>query len=64
MNYMENHKFYCYSKRLFHFIKSFNIDYLSVGINTKSHNKYFVFEKSDKLDKIISLYNEVKHSIR
>ena len=60
---MDNNKFYCYSKRLFHFIKSFDIDYLFYGVNATSHNKYYVFEKSDKLDKVISLYNDVKHSI-
>jgi len=56
-------KFYCYSKRLFYFIRSFGIDYLSSGINGNSRNKYYVFEKSQRLDKIIALYNTVKHSI-
>lgn len=56
-------KFYCYSKRLFYFIKSFGIDYLSYGVNRNSKNKYYVFEKSQKLDKVINLYNKVKHSI-
>lgn len=60
---MGNEKFYCYSKRLFHFIKAFDISYLYIGFNPNSHNKYYVFEKSEKLDQIISLYNSVKHSI-
>lgn len=59
---MEN-CFYCYSKRLSYFIRSFGLQYISVGINSKTHVRYHVFEKSEKLDKIIDLYNRVKHSI-
>lgn len=55
--------FYCYSNRLFHFIKSFDVDYISIGTNKNTQKKYYIFEKSKRLDKIISLYNEVKHSI-
>ena len=55
--------FYCYSDRLFHFIKAFSVDYISIGVNKNTHKKYHVFEKSEKLDKIIALYNSVKHSI-
>lgn len=52
--------FYCYSMRLSHFIRSFGVSYISVGFNEKSKTKYYVFEKSEKLDDIINLYNEVK----
>ena len=55
--------FYCYSMRMSYFIRSFNIKYLDVGFNAKSKAKYYVFEKSEKLDKVIQLYNKVKHSI-
>lgn len=58
-----NNKFYCYSDRLFYFIKSFSIKYISVGLNNNTHKRYYIFEKSEKLDKIIELYNKVKHSI-
>ena len=58
---MDN-KFYCYSKRLAYFIRSFNVKYLSAGTNKNSNTKYYIFEKSDRLDKIIQLYNKVKHS--
>ena len=58
---MDNNSFYCYSKRLTYFIRSFNIKYLSVGINKNSNTKYYIFEKSDRLDAIIQLYNEIKH---
>lgn len=53
--------FYCYSKRLFHFIKAFDISYLYIGVNTNSKQKYYAFEKSKKLDDIIAFYNTVKH---
>lgn len=55
--------FYCYSDRLFHFIKAFSIDYISIGVNKNTNNKYYVFLKSKRLDDIINLYNDVKHSI-
>lgn len=60
---MENNKFFCYSKRMAHFIRSFDIQYINVGINRRTNIKYYVFEKSDKLDRVIELYNKVKHSI-
>ena len=55
--------FYCYSKTLFHFIKAFGINYISIGVHNTTKTKYYIFPKSEKLDKIISLYNKVKHSI-
>lgn len=58
---MENNSFYCYSKRLTYFIRSFNVKYLAVGVNKNSKTKYYIFEKSDRLDKIIQLYNKIKH---
>lgn len=55
--------FYCYSMRMSHFIRAFNIKYIDVGFNAKSKTKYYIFEKSEKLDKVIELYNSVKHTI-
>lgn len=46
-----------------HFIRSFDVKYLDVGINKNSNTKYYVFEKSKKLDKIINLYNNVKYLV-
>lgn len=58
-----NNYFYCYSKKLYHFICAFDVRFLNVGINKNTNRKYYVFEKSEKIDKIINLYNQVKHSI-
>ena len=55
--------FYCYSSRMAHFIRAFDVKYLDVGFNAKSATKYYVFEKSERLDKIIELYNSVKYTI-
>ena len=55
--------FYSYSIRLSHFIRAFDIKYINVGFNAKSGQKYYVFEKSEKLDSVIELYKKVKHSI-
>lgn len=55
--------FYCYSSRMSYFIRAFNVKYIDIGLNAKSGTKYYVFEKSEKLDRIIELYNKVKYSI-
>lgn len=60
---MVNDKFYCYSNRMAYFIRSFGVKYLDVGFNAKSNTKYYVFEKSERLDKIIALYNSIKYSV-
>ncbi len=54
-------KFYCYSLRLYHFICSFGGKYESSGINHITRNRYWVFKKSEELDRIIEFYNSVKH---
>lgn len=58
-----NNYFYCYSSRMAHFIRAFDIKYIDVGVNSNTNAKYYLFEKSERLDKIINLYNEVKYSI-
>ena len=55
--------FYCYSKRLSYFIRAFDIHYVSTSINQNTKVTYQVYPKSEKLDKVITLYNEVKHKI-
>lgn len=55
--------FYCYSMRMSHFIRAFDIKYVQIGINHKTKTKYYVFEKSERLDNIISLYNKVKYLV-
>lgn len=58
---MKSNYFYSYSKKLTHFIRAFGISYVEIGINPNTNQKYYSFEKSDKLDKVILFYNEVKH---
>lgn len=57
-----NDNFYCYSLRLFHYLCAFNEKCYASKINKNSGNRYWVFHKSDRLDKIINSYNEMKHS--
>lgn len=60
---MENKEnFYCYSLKLFHYISAFGEKCNSSKINSQSGKRYWVFKKSEKLDKIINSYNKVKHS--
>lgn len=59
---MENKEnFYCYSLRLFHYISAFGEKCYASKENQKSGKRYWIFKKSDRLDKIIASYNDVKH---
>ena len=42
---------------------AFNEKYAFTGVNKNTGVKYYTFEKSERLDKIIELYNQVKYSI-
>lgn len=53
--------YYCYSRRLTNFIIAMGMRYVEVSINPRTNNKYYSFEKSEKLDRIIAKYNEIKH---
>ena len=52
-----NNNFYCYSKKLSHFIRAFDVPYIDIGIHPTTKVKYYIFTKSERLDKIIALYN-------
>lgn len=58
---MENNNFYCYSTRMYHFLTALQFIYISVGINNNTNKRYWVYNKSEKLDSAIELYNSVKH---
>jgi hypothetical protein len=60
---MENNYFYCYSKRLMHFLKSMNFSFCGESINSNTKTKYWTFIKSEKLDKALILWNEIKNSL-
>lgn len=60
---MQNNKnFYCYSLRLFHYLSAFDEKCSASRISKTSGNRYWVFKKSDRLDKIIQSYNATKHN--
>jgi hypothetical protein len=60
---MDKKYFHCYSTNLYHFLLSFKEKSESPKINDNTGTKYYRFEKSERLDKIIELYNKVKHTI-
>ena len=53
--------FYCYSKRLSLFLRSMKENYISVKTHERTHVKYWTFKKSEHLDNLISLWNEIKN---
>lgn len=60
-NIDRNGDFYCYSLKLFHFLSAFEEKCYVSKINKSSNHRYWLFKKSERLDKLICLYNEVKH---
>ena len=52
--------FYCYSARMRYWLKAFGINYITQGINPKTNTAYYMFEKSEKLDACITLWNKNK----
>lgn len=56
----ENDTYFCYSKRLSYFLRSF-ISYEDTGINKNTNTKYYTFKKSNRLDNLIKHYNNIKH---
>ena len=53
--------FYCYSLKLFHFLSAFSEKCYISKINKVSNTRYWVFRKSERLDNLIDVYNNVKH---
>ena len=58
----DNKNFYCYSLRMFHFISAFGEKCYGSKIHSLSGKRYWIFKKSDRLDKIIETYNSIKHN--
>ena len=59
----DNDKFYCYSFKLHCFILAFGEKCVISKVNSNSKKRYWIFNKSKRLDKIIEKYNELKNKI-
>jgi len=57
-----NNVFYCYSKRLRYFLLAYNEKSINTDVNKNTKKRYWVFNKSERLDKIIEFYNRNKHN--
>jgi len=53
--------YYCYSFRQYHFLLAFNQKCLKSDVHPKTHKRFWVFQKSETLDRIIKTYMEMKH---
>ena len=53
--------FYCYSDRLFCWLKALRFRYEHRGLNPNTNKTFWVYAKSAKLDEAIELYNATKH---
>ena len=62
---MENNKyFYCYSYSMMCFLKSYGFRYICKGFNYNSKSRYYLFNKSEDLDKAISIWNTIKFKLK
>ena len=57
---MEDKLFYCYSKRLKGFIESNGISYQSKGIHSESKRPFYLYLKTEELNKILDRWDEYK----
>lgn len=55
--------FFCYSKRLQYFLKAFGLDYINGGINKNNNRQYYVYNKTEKLNKLLNKWNDMKEFI-
>jgi hypothetical protein len=53
--------FYCYSHRMALFIRAMGIYYEDIGKHPKTDAVYTKFRKTEKLNKILNLWNEIKY---
>lgn len=58
---MKSKIYYCYSRNLHYFLMALGERYISSSVNKTSNVRYWTFQKSEKLDQKINLYNSVKH---
>ena len=56
-----NNIFYCYSKRMSLFLRSMKEEYVDTGTNQRTHVRYWTFQKSERLDMLIELWNSIKN---
>ena len=52
--------FYCYSNRLHLFLSVFGVEYINQGINSVNNHKYYVYEKTEKLNILLTEWNKIK----
>lgn len=54
--------FYCYSKKMAYFLRSFDQRYISTKVNINSGMRYWTFAKSDRLNDLIQLWSSIKNN--
>ena len=59
--FLENIYFYCYSKPLKDFLLENDLRYVIKSIHEKTKKKYWLFEGTDELNKLLSEWRLRKH---
>lgn len=53
--------FYCYSIKLFHFLKLKKFRYICKGFNERTNKNYWVFERDESLLNALTEYDQVRN---
>ena len=56
-----NRYFYCYSYPLKEFLKKNGLEFITDSVNMNTHKKYWVFEGTDELNKLLDVWKIRKH---
>lgn len=56
-----NRYFYCYSYPLKEFIKAHGIRFITAAVNMNTHKKYWVFEGTEELNKLLDVWRTREH---
>ena len=56
-----NRYFYCYSYPLKEFIKVHGIRFITAAVNMNTHKKYWVFEDTEELNRLLEAWRTREH---
>lgn len=52
--------FFCYSTTLYHFLRANGQRYVCSGLHEKTMNKFWLFEKTEELKRLLDEYDQRK----
>jgi hypothetical protein len=56
---MQDQFFFCYSFDLHKYIQRHNIKYVCAALHENTHNKFWLYMRTDELKKVLNLYKGI-----